>query len=250
MSKTFLFDVDGTLTPAKSKITPSFKKQFLKWAKQNDFYVVSGGSFVRIIEQLTRPVASEALGIFPCMGNAYYKNVTDNTWQLQYENAFDIPNKQKLFDNLDWVVKDSPFHTKTGKHYEERTGMLNFSIVGRNASMDQRKVYEEYDKEFNERRQIVDKLAPKFPDLDFAIGGAVSIDIYEKGNDKSQIIKRALAEKLENGQIIFVGDRVTYPGNDYPLAKILDEHTSGTSVGVESWRDTAELLDTDLFASG
>tara|TARA_Y100000004_G_C8863028_1_gene389915 strand:+ start:176 stop:928 length:753 start_codon:yes stop_codon:yes gene_type:complete len=249
MNKIFLFDVDGTLTPAKSKISPKFKDDFLKWAKQNDFYVVSGGSFVRIMEQLTRAIASEAIGIFPCMGNSYYENVTDNSWQLKYENSFDIIYKEKLFNQLDWIVKDSPFHIKTGRHYEERTGMLNFSIVGRNANMEQRKVYEEYDAHTKERQTIVKKLALKYPKLDFAIGGAVSIDIYEKGNDKSQIIKRALSDKLENNHMIFVGDRVAYPGNDYPLAKVLKEHPNGTVIGVESWRDTAEVLESDLFAS-
>ena len=36
MGKIFLFDVDGTLTPAKSKIDKKFQKQFLKDEKRKD----------------------------------------------------------------------------------------------------------------------------------------------------------------------------------------------------------------------
>lgn len=254
MKTIYLFDVDGTLTPAKSTIDPAFGKQFLKWCSSREVYIVSGGSFTRIIDQLGRSIFDKVHGVFACMGNVYYRNMFNKTdgysaWIKVYENTFVINNKQSLLDDLDWTVKDSPFHIKTGKHHEERTGMLNFSIVGRNASTKQRNVYCEYDQKFNERRQIVDRLSPKYPELDFVIGGAVSIDIYQKGNDKSQVIRRTLAERLEDNQIVFVGDRVSYPGNDYPLAKILEDHPNGLCFGVASWRDTSKLLETDLFAS-
>ena len=39
----------------------------------------------------------------------------------------------------------SDFPVKTGRHYEERVGMINYSIVGRNATQEQRKLYEECD---------------------------------------------------------------------------------------------------------
>jgi len=128
--------------------------------------------------------------------------------------------------------------------------MINFSIVGRNATMEQRKAYEEYDAEFKEREKIVKKLSKKYKGIDFVIGGAVSIDIFNKGNDKSQVIDRVLKDKLKDHRIVFVGDRIPFPGNDHSLAVLLKEHKNGHAVEVESWRDTAKLLSTDLFASG
>ena len=38
----YLFDVDGTLTPAKSSIDPKFAKQFLDWCTDKQVYIVSG----------------------------------------------------------------------------------------------------------------------------------------------------------------------------------------------------------------
>ena len=250
MKTIFLFDVDGTLTPAKSTIDPAFRGFFYDWCREHEFYIVSGGSFERIISQLGRPVISEATGIFACMANAYYKNITGDTWQLKYDNKFEPANKQKLFDILDRIVKDSGFHIKTGKHYEERTGMLNFSVVGRNASMKQRKVYQEYDAKTKERVSIIEMLSPYYPELEFVVGGAVSIDIFNTGNDKSQVITKVLRSELETKRIVFVGDRIDFPGNDYSLAKILEEHPNGMVFGVEDWRETEDLLTTDVFASG
>jgi len=93
-------------------------------------------------------------------------------------------------------------------------------------------------------------LSPYYPELEFVVGGAVSIDIFNTGNDKSQVISKVLHAEIETKRIVFVGDRVDFPGNDYSLAKILEEHPNGMVFGVEDWRDTEDLLLNDVFASG
>ncbi len=151
MKTIYLFDVDGTLTPAKSKIDQGFAKAFYGWQRDREVYIVSGGSFPRIVDQLSRKVVDKTRGVFSCMGNAYYKKIpsTDgySSWTLEYENKFTVAKQALFFSELERYVMNSEYHTKTGRHYEERVGMVNFSIVGRNASMSERKEYEEYDKE-------------------------------------------------------------------------------------------------------
>ena len=249
----YLFDVDGTLTPAKSKIDQQFAKQFLNWCRGREVYIVSGGSFMRIVDQLKRPIIDQMHGVFACMGNVFYRKRHDadtySTWDKVYENEFVMKNKQDFLDELDWIVKDSPFYIKTGRHHEERVGMLNFSVVGRNATPDERKIYEEYDAKFKERIKIVEKLSKKYKGIDFVIGGAVSIDIFNEGNDKSQVMKR-LDNRLQEQRVVFVGDRIPFPGNDHSLAAALHKHPNGHAIEVENWKDTAKLLSTNLFASG
>jgi len=253
MKTIYLFDVDGTLTPAKSKIDQGFAKTFYDWQREREVYIVSGGSFPRIIDQLGRKITDQMLGVFSCMGNAFYKKIpnVDNysTWSLVYKNKFTVEKPKLFFSELERYVMNSKYHTKTGRHYEERVGMVNFSIVGRNATMEQRKDYEEYDKEHREREKIVAKLSKKHPTLDFVIGGAVSMDIFNKGNDKGQVIKY-FSDKSKDHRIVFVGDRISFPGNDYSLAEEVMRCPNGEAIEVESWRDTAALLNTDLFASG
>lgn len=252
MSDIYLFDVDGTLTVAKQKMDPKFQKQFLKWMNDKEVYIVSGGTFERILNQVGTDVLNKTSGVFACMGNIFLQkrdivNEPDySEWVIMYENKFVYP--KNLVRRLESIVAKSDYPVKTGNHYEERVGMINYSIVGRNANQEQRKQYEEWDAENQERKQIVEKLREKFDTLDFVIGGAVSMDIFNKGNDKSQIIDKYFSDALEHNKIHFVGDRIPAPGNDHTLAEKLRSHPNGLAYEVETWEDTAKLLKSEPFA--
>ena len=252
MSDIYLFDVDGTLTPSRDKMDESFREDFLKWCTDKEVYIVSGGTFERLVNQLGIEVMEKMSGVFPCMGNIFYQlreqisSSGYSEWEIIYENKFKNPHN--LTRSLNSIVAKSDFSIKTGEHYVKRVGMINFSVVGRNASKSDRQKYAEWDKVNCEREKIVAKLSEKYPTLDFVIGGAVSIDIFNRGNDKSQIIDKYFKEAIECNDIHFVGDRIDFPGNDYPLANVLSIHETGHFYKVNSWEDTAELLKTKPFA--
>ena len=252
MSKIYLFDVDGTLTPAKSRIDEKFRKQLLVWMEDREVYIVSGGSFVRIMDQLGTEIVNKTEGVFACMGNIFYRPIESinptgsSDWEIVYENKFRPP--RGLYKDLCQMVEESEYYVKTGNHYEERVGMVNFSIVGRNANEEERHQYENYDLEHAERAKLVEQLKQKYDSIDFVIGGAVSIDIFRTGDDKSQVIEKYFAEALESNEILFVGDRVAFPGNDHSLAVVLEQHSNGSAYEVKTWEDTAELLKTEPFA--
>ena len=77
-----------------------------------------------------------------------------------------------------------------------------------------------------------------FPNLEASAGGQISIDIHEKGKNKSQII-----DKL-NGLIYFVGDKTMEGGNDFPIAKALS--SPNKVFQVSDWSETLKLLSTEL----
>lgn len=238
----YMFDVDGTLTPPKQKMDPKFRKEFLKWAEGKEVYLVSGGSFVRICDQLGGDVMDEIAGVFACMGNVYYKKKGDEprAWIFGYERQFKPPTG--LAPKLAKIVKASVYPVKTGKHTDTRTGMINFSIVGGEATQSQRDAYEKYDLEHKEREKIVAILQDEYPKLDFVIGGAVSIDIFAKGQDKSQVIREHFKDLPEDAIIHFIGDRIPYPGNDYAIAQLVGQRPYGYTYSVVSWKETAALL--------
>jgi phosphomannomutase len=248
----YLFDVDGTLTDAKQKMDSIFANQFLKWMKDKEVYIVSGGSFVRILNQLGMEILDRCSGVFACMGNIFYQKIESindlgySQWEIVYENKFAPP--RGLYQDLDNLVKTSEYHTKTGHHYEERVGMVNFSIVGRKATTEQRQEYADFDKENKEREEMVSLLKERYTSLDFAIGGAVSIDIFNVGNDKSQVIDKYFSEAIEHNKIIFFGDRIPFPGNDYPLAIALEQVATGQAIEVDGWLETSEMLKSGQFA--
>ena len=51
--KKFIFDVDGTLTPARKQIDGEFLPFFSEFAARNDVYLVTGSDRDKTLEQLT-----------------------------------------------------------------------------------------------------------------------------------------------------------------------------------------------------
>ena len=128
VSNIYLFDVDGTLTPAKSKIDKNFKTLFIEWCKDKEVYIVSGGSFVRLIDQLGTDIIDLTQGVFSCMGNVFYQQREQinpsgmNEWEIIYENKFTPP--KNLYRSLNSYVAKSNYHTKTGNHHEVELKVL------------------------------------------------------------------------------------------------------------------------------
>lgn len=230
--RVFVFDVDGTLTPARERIDPEFEKWFFDFCQNNPVFLVSGSDRPKTIEQIGQRIYDSCLGAYQCNGNEHwYRNrrVKSNGWKPSYELRHYLENR----------LHHSPYPFKTDVHIENRTGMINFSTVGRAANAQQRKAYYEWDKKYQERHNIVTDLNKKFKDLHASIGGHISIDIYPKGADKSQVIKD-LTEVYD--EIYFFGDRTEYGGNDYPIALVITLGELGKVHQVESWEHTWELL--------
>tara|TARA_Y100001973_G_scaffold106072_1_gene181891 strand:+ start:2815 stop:3528 length:714 start_codon:yes stop_codon:yes gene_type:complete len=231
-----MFDVDGTLTPARSMMDEGFRNFFLRWSEGKKFYLVSGSDLAKIKQQLPQDVMERCAGVYSSMGNSYHER-DQVVYSIVYSPSYE------LLEDLQALVENSEYPIKTGHHVELRDGMVNFSIVGRNADMQQRAAYGEYDKRHGDREGIVETLSHCHPDLDFAIGGKISIDIYPKGYDKSQAVRHLRGEVGNDPEIIFFGDRTEAPGNDYGIVRALDEAPEPSQWhAVEKWADTMSIL--------
>ena len=62
-------------------------------------------------------------------------------------------------------LDNSKFPLRTGNHIEKRVGMWNFSIVGRNATLQERKKYYVWDQAANERETTVEEINRMFDEL-------------------------------------------------------------------------------------
>ena len=237
MNRVFIFDVDGTLTPSRQFMNYDSEQFFDEWSQKNYFVLVSGSDVDKLKEQLPERFFSRALGTFGCAGNKLY--VEDN---LVYENTFKV--EQKLQNFLEMKLKESKYPHSYGNHIEDRGSMVNFSIVGRNCTQEQREEYYKWDKENGERKIIAQAIKEKFPDLDAVIGGQISIDIYPKGNDKSQVLNVIEQERLvPPSEYIFIGDGIENGGNDYPLAKLMDNIEGCDWYHTKGWEHTKEILE-------
>lgn len=226
MNISYVFDVDGTLTPSRSKMDPAFKDWFVAWQKTHNTYLVTGSDYPKTLAQVGEEVIDNAKMIFNCCGNEVRigKLITHaSNWQPPHE----------LIDALDEELTNSKFPLRTGNHIEIRTGLVNFSVLGRNADPVQRDTYKKYDEEHGERIEIALRLERQFEDIDFMIGGDTGIDIYPTGKDKRQVLDFIKSD----GPVIFFGDKTLPGGNDYPLAVSVD-----IAHRVENWEHTWEIL--------
>ena len=205
-----VFDVDGTLTPSRAKIDPAHAEIITDLASKVDIYIITGSDFPKTKEQLG-DITKVVKGSYQCAGNELWVN--DKLVQSVPE--FNMSKVMVKWCKL--KLAESKFPHRTGvKHIDLRPGMMNFSILGRGCTKEQRKEYIEYDIRHNERESIAREFNEIFQTYSAQIAGETGIDICEQGRDKGQVYKPL--EALYNS-IIFFGDDTQEGGNDYPFAK-------------------------------
>ena len=231
--KRYIFDVDGTLTPSRQKINDQFQKWFIEFIYDHNVYLITGSDYPKTLEQLGSTICENVNRVYNCSGSDVWengKNIFSKVWHLPE-------------DAIAWLeiqLQESKFYRKTGLHFEHRPGMVNYSIVGRNANLEERFMYKEWDEHKNERNTIAKRFNELFPDIEARVGGETGIDIYPKGNDKGQIIK----DFDPNDELHFFGDRMDKAGNDYPLKKLLVDKDLGLCYHIKDWEETWKILKT------
>ena len=177
----FIFDVDGTLTPSRQEIDTDFGVFFTDFCAEHDVYLVTGSDREKTIEQVGEIIYSLAKRVYNCSGSDVWsgeENLYTSDWQLPKEAE-------------DWLRAEcriSEFPLRTGLHIEKRPGMVNFSVVGRNATMGERQLYVKFDTVEKERVRIAKDFQMLFPAIQAVVGGETGIDIFPRGKDKSQIV--------------------------------------------------------------
>jgi phosphomannomutase len=228
MNRKFLFDVDGTLTPSRQKIDSKFADFFLDFCNSNKVYLVTGSDRKKTEEQLNISILNSAQMVFNCAGNEVWsKNeiIHRNFWKPS----------ETLILCLEEELESSQFPHKTGIHIEQRTGMVNFSIVGRKCDLLERREYILWDRQTNERELIAAKIQRLFPNLDVYIGGETGIDIFEKGYGKSQCV--SFIKTSSEDYLYYFGDQIFPGGNDFDIATMCNSYRN-----VQSWKSTYESL--------
>lgn len=229
----YVFDVDGTLTPSRGLIDPVFGAWFMEFARNNSVYLVTGSDREKTLEQLTEPVYNVCQAAYQCSGNDVWQDgnrVRLNDWELHDEAVH-------------WLLiqlKKNNWKQKTGNHLETRPGMLNFSILGRNAAPHQREAYVAHDIATGERARISDEFNKLFnkDGVQSQVGGETGLDIMQLGAGKEQI----LTDFLDSTPIHFFGDRTMPGGNDHGIAQAVMKRNRGFVYSVNTWQDTWEKL--------
>ena len=233
--KAIIFDMDGTLSESRQPISDEMIDCLRKIPNSYKKYLVTGSDMAKIEEQIPEDVLLEVFDkVFACNGTRVFNtrlDLDDETRPIEPELIHSVTLKDFYSDSdLNHIVNTllklaHETHTKikTGTFIEWRDSQINFSVVGRNCTTEQREDYIKWDKKSKERKKLVEQLEDKFQGwgLSFRLGGQISIDITRQGWDKSYAFSN-IDEKPED--CVFFGDKIVPGGNDYDIAVLCGKY--------------------------
>ncbi|XP_019516123.1 PREDICTED: phosphomannomutase 1 isoform X2 [Hipposideros armiger] len=219
-----LFDVDGTLTPARQKIDPEVAAFLQKLRSRVQIGVVGGSDYSKIAEQLGEgDEVRQSMSTFcPCPTTCpmFLAQTIQN--HLGEELLQDLINFCLHYMALLRLPK------KRGTFIEFRNGMLNISPIGRSCTLEERIEFSELDKKEKIREKFVEALKTEFAGkgLRFSRGGMISFDVFPEGWDKRYCLDSLDQDSFDT--IHFFGNETSPGGNDFEI--YADPRTVGHSV--------------------
>jgi len=238
-----LFDVDGTITPARKSIEKEMDI-FLQSLRSKVSVGLVGGSDLNKIAEQTKPSHAGPFGgdiVESCVNRFDY--VFAENGLVAYKNG-QLIGRQSLLQHLGEdklqtfinfclaYMSDLRLPAKRGNFIEFRNGLINVCPVGRSCSQAEREEFNRYDQENQVRSKFIEELNRKFgPDgeqplgLVYSIGGQISFDAFPRGWDKTFCLNFIDPQTRE---IHFFGDKTGQGGNDCEIFN--DPRTIGHTV--------------------
>jgi len=215
----FVFDLDGTLTPSKSRMEPDMGELISRLLEQKRVAVISGGTFYQFQLDFINilpgtPKNFNKLVILPTSGARMM--LWKGDWHEEYAEDLSQKDKKRILAALDQTLKTVDFKVPErtyGPTIEDRGSQITFSANGQKAPLEIKKVW---DPTREKREKIVAILGKLLPGFDSRVGGENSVDVTRRGINKAYGI-----HKLEQylhipiDKMLFVGDKLMLGGNDY-----------------------------------
>ena len=236
------FDLDDTLTVSKSKIDPRMAQLLTQLLASLDVCIISGGKFeqfdTQVLQYINAPENQlSRLHIMPTCGTRYY-TWQNGDWRMNY--AEDLREEEKSYVVrvlTEGARKLGLWEAQTwGDIIEDRGSQITYSALGQAAPVDAKYAW---DPDGTKKRKLRDYAAEYLPDLEVRVGGSTSVDVTRKGIDKAYGIGKLIDRlKISADQVLFVGDRLSEGGNDYPVIAL-----GVRWVEVTRWQDTADYIE-------
>jgi HAD superfamily hydrolase (TIGR01484 family) len=222
MKKRFIvFDLDGTLTESKSKITSDSAYLLSTLARTHFVGVASGAKMEQFRTQVTThlPKGTNLRNVFYVTANGtknyWFNGMKWNTYYPSHElTPREIIEIVKAFEDAakvhDWMnVNPDELY---GPQIENRESQVTFSALGQRAPPDIKRTF---DPDFKKRQVLREFLVVKLPQFDIKIGGMTSVDVIPKNIDKVYGIMEIMRHiDVRKEEVLYVGDALMEGGND------------------------------------
>ena len=257
MKPLVLFDMDGTLTPARKPIDRSTVVKLRELQQHADIGIVSGSPYIYIEQQMgmawreINSLIPADLVIMPCNGTQIYQfasvdgkptfTQTYSSSMIEYvsHNVYRVL-LSILTDLQNQVIEDYSSLPLSGNFISFRESMVNWCMIGRDANHNMRNIFTDMDIKFSIRNKLKERLNSELhvagiDNIITSLGGSTSIDIYPKGWDKTYCLRHVDDDRL----IYFIGDKCHGDGND----RALFEHTKTKAYETSGPSKTLLIID-------
>lgn len=212
--KVVAFDLDGTLTQHKTKLSPENRAVLEKLSEKYKLLMVGAGTCRRIFNQMDA---------FPIdiIGNygMQYARYNPETKELDIVRDETAPVDKETIEKKVTEMREKYGYTSfTGDNVEYHpSGCLTFPILGTKARAEDKLAF---DPDRAKRRKIYDDVVNTFSDYVVFVGGSSSFDMAPKPYNKAYALGLYCEENgVAHDEVVYVGDDYGPGGNDESVFK-------------------------------
>jgi HAD superfamily hydrolase (TIGR01484 family) len=221
--KAAIFDLDETLAESFKPPVPEMVGRIRKLLEFMPVAIITGRTFSWIepgfLPLLVDSPHIDRFFVFP-ESSAECLQWEAGSWKALYEFTISEEERERIRN----AITESVAETKAleglphfGEQFIDKHGMVSFACLGYQVPADMKY---SWDPGNARRKSLQDSIAGKLPDLQVSMGGATTIDVTEKGHDKSYGVTW-LSERLQipAAEMLYVGDALYEGGNDFVVIR-------------------------------
>lgn len=212
--KLIAFDLDGTLTQHKTKLSPEHREVLEKLSRKYRLVMVGAGQCRRIFEQMEQ---------FPIdiIGNYGMQYAKYNSETGDIDMVFDVVadcNREETEKKITFLRQKHGFTEFRGDNVEyHSSGCITFPILGTKAIQEDKL---KFDPDRKKRRAFYDEVCELFADYNVFVGGSSSFDMAPMPYNKYSALSKYCQEHgIAHSEAVFVGDDYGLGGNDESVYK-------------------------------
>lgn len=212
--KLLAFDLDGTLTQHKTKLSKEHQEVLERLNEKYILVMAGAGQCRRIFEQMNR---------FPIdiIGNYGMQFAKYNPKTKDLDMVYDIKKEcdQKECEKRVMALREKHgFTSFSGDNVEyHSSGCITFPILGTKARQEDKLAF---DPDRKKRRAFYDEVIAAFPEYNVFVGGSSSFDMAPLPYNKYYALDKYCKEVgISHEEAVFVGDDYGLGGNDESVYK-------------------------------
>ncbi len=209
MIKLIAFDLDGTLTQHKTKLSDKNRAVLDRLGEKYSLLMVGAGQCARIFNQLGKyPI--DVIGNY----GLQYARYNSDSGEIDIVKDLTFPcDRESVEKRVTMLREKYGFTEYAGENVEfHPSGCVTFPILGTAAKAEDKLAF---DPDRAKRRKIYDEVCEVFNEYVVFVGGSSSFDMAPKPYNKYYALDLYCKEKgLSHDEVVFVGDDYGMGGND------------------------------------